>query len=409
MLFRSKLPKSEYTLEEWVEFCEKNPQYLTVNTPSANSLTVNSLETALQKSMTNLLDLINPVEILKQRLTRENIIQRQIEELTEIFTLCQKNDNFTHQDEKHTYNIDIGLLFADSKIYIPPSLEGVLLAYQHLLGHWSVEKTMANLQMFYFPEMYSKTKRFIGSCYPCLLQNSSSRKQLIKSYPIPEHPFEEISMDLCENLNAVKGYQHLLIVQDVLSDYIIILPLKTKKSSEMSRIFMYAVLQHFNVKRIHSDNGPVFRNANWLSLMAALKITIINSSALNPAARGKAERAVALVKNMIKKMLSTASHSTLNWENLPYIVARLMNSTIVPKYGYSPLQMIFGDTELAETQFKLDNYCKPHNSIINSMDKVDKITTDIMTAVLKAQGDLQETKDNYENTINKNKHVLQGF
>ena len=69
----------------------------------------------------------------------------------------------------------------------------------------------------------------------------------------------------------------------------------------------------------------VFRNLEWLQLMAAFNIQIINSLALNPSSRGKAERAVGQVKTLMKKLLATASSETLNWEMLPYIV---MNNTI---------------------------------------------------------------------------------
>jgi hypothetical protein len=129
---------------------------------------------------------------------------------------------------------------------------------------------LANMKLYYFPNMYSTVKKFVSCCYACFLQNSSSRQNILGLYPSPEHPFQEISMDLCENLNKIKGYSHLLVIQDVLTDFLLVFPLKSKKSSEMARIFMYSVLQNFNIKRIHTDNGPVFRHNTWLSLMASL-------------------------------------------------------------------------------------------------------------------------------------------
>jgi hypothetical protein len=111
---------------------------------------------------------------------------------------------------------------------------GLLLAYTHLIGHWGTQKMLWNLKGYYFENMYSVTKRFVACCYSCFLQNSSSRQNKLGLYPIPDYPFQEISMDLCENLNKVGGYSHLLIVQDVLSDFTLIYPLKSKTSQEMS-------------------------------------------------------------------------------------------------------------------------------------------------------------------------------
>jgi hypothetical protein len=86
-------------------------------------------------------------------------------------------------------------------------------------------------------------------------------------------------------------------------------------------------MQSFNLTKIHSDNGPCFKNMQWIKLMASLNIQIVNASALNPSSRGKAERAVQQVKLLMKKFLSTASSDTLNWELLPFLVSKIMNHT----------------------------------------------------------------------------------
>ena len=123
--------------------------------------------------------------------------------------------------------------------------------------------------------------------------------QKIGMYPIPEYPFAEVSMYLCDNLNAVWGYNHLLIIQAVLTDYVLIYPLKSETAQEFSKIFLYSVLRNINIARVHTDNGPVFQNSQWLKLMSSLNIQIINSSARNPSSRGKAEKAVSMVKTLL--------------------------------------------------------------------------------------------------------------
>ncbi len=74
------------------------------------------------------------------------------------------------------------------------------------------------------------------------------------------------------------------------------MPLKSKTAEEVTRALMNSVLMQFNVEVIHSDNGPCFRAAEWLRLMASLKIKVANTAALHPAGRGKVERLVGLVK-----------------------------------------------------------------------------------------------------------------
>ena len=74
--------------------------------------------------------------------------------------------------------------------------------------------------------------------------------------------------------------------------------------------------------------------------MAALNIQIIGSAALHPEGRGQIERLVGTVKTLLKKMLSVKT--SLNWEFLPYLCAKIINSTVSPKTGFTPQSMVFG-------------------------------------------------------------------
>ncbi len=41
-----------------------------------------------------------------------------------------------------------------------------------------------------------------------------------------------------------------------LTDFLLIFPLKSKQAEHVTNILLHSVLQTFDVKRIHSDNGP---------------------------------------------------------------------------------------------------------------------------------------------------------
>ena len=132
---------------------------------------------------------------------------------------------------------------------------GLLLSHVHLIGHKGLVRMLADLESYWFKNMYSVTKKFVTSCYSCFLSYKGKRKQKLGIYPTPSRPFQEITMDLAENLNTSGGYSHLLVLQCTLSDFVIIVPLKTKKSTEISRVLLHSVLMQYNVEKIHSDNG----------------------------------------------------------------------------------------------------------------------------------------------------------
>jgi hypothetical protein len=220
-------------------------------------------------------------------------------------------------------------------------------------------------------------------------------------YPAPQRPFQELMIDLAENLNPVQGYQHLLVVQDVLTDFLILVPLKSKTAEEIDRMITNCVLMQFNVEKIISDNGPGFRNSKVLEHMQALGITIVNTASLHPMGRGSIERVVQSVKLMMRKMLATKP--TFNWKYLPYICAKVFNTTISPKTGFAPSVMVFGSENAGKSFLDLGNIALPHNSIKNNKVHVDQLTTEIAECTRVAREKLIDLRNVTNEKLNKNK------
>ncbi len=404
--FYDRLPKNDFTLEEWAEFCQNNPQYLSINYP-----TVNSMNYAIKRGIENIKDIVSPINILKGRLSRENIINAQKLEMSEIYEKCLKSESYkytkTKNNQKYEYSVETDLLTINqngNKILIPDSLIGPLLAYMHLLGHMGTDKMVKNISInYYFPNMYSLCRQLCQSCYSCFLTYGSSRKNELGKYPTPEYPFQEISVDIAESLNAIKGYRHLLIVQDVLSDYLMIFPLKTKTATEVNRIFMYSVFQHFNIAKVHSDNATCFRNRQLLELWASINIEVINSSAQNPPSRGKAEKAVGTVKTLLKKLLATASSQTLNWEALPFMISKIYNHTVTPRTGFKPIEMIMGSGKTSKAFFEQNDITPIHHTIHNNKTIVEKLTEEVNRLSEIAHKNLDKLKNNRISIENKNR------
>ena len=428
--FYDKLPKHEFTLQEWVTYCADHPEYLTINNPTVNLTEVStSLDKAIDyvsenfhpteiknhsvmysnAGINNLLDLTEPLEILKEKLSRANIIRGQKEEFKDIYTQCLGSDNFeyTNDHEQLSYKLVLDLLMVQEndsyKIMVPNNIVGPLLSYTHLLGHQGVTKMIKNLESYYFPTKYTIIRKFISCCYSCFMTHGSSRKSKLGNYPVPEFPFEEVSVDLAESLNSVGGLSHLLIVQCVLSDFILVYPLKSKSAQEVCKVFLYNVLQSFNVSKVHQDNGPCFRNLQWLQLMATLNIQIVNASANNPSSRGKAERAVGQVKTLIKKLLATASSNTLNWELLPFLVSKLMNHTVTPRTGFKPVEMIFGQDKMAQSFLDRDRLLPVHHLVRANKEQIAHLTEELQNMSSKAQETLIQLRMDTHEKINKNK------
>jgi hypothetical protein len=56
--FYDKLPKDEFTLQEWAKYCEEHPEYLTINAPSVNCLS-STLGTQIGQQLEHTLDFLS--------------------------------------------------------------------------------------------------------------------------------------------------------------------------------------------------------------------------------------------------------------------------------------------------------------------------------------------------------------
>jgi len=401
------LPQVDFTLLEWAQFVEEHPEYLTINDQPPSVTKSHVL--AINAGLANVQAIRTPLEILRAKLSRSNIIIAQKTEFVTIYTKCLASEDFEYIETKagktsgNEYKLVFNLLMINKghyRIYLPPSLVGVLLSLTHLLGHQGLTRMLKDMQSYYFPHMSSITKKFVSRCHPCFLTHKSSRKQTMGFYPVPTRAFEELMMDIAENLNKSGGYSHLLIMQCILTDFCIIVPLKEKTSAEISRAILNSVLQNFNVEKIHSDNGPGFRSTHWCETMAAFGIKIIGSSALHPQGRGQIERLVRTVKTLLQKYL--ASRPTLNWEYLPYIISKVINNTVSPKTGFRPQEMVFGK-ETSGSLFLNNQIAEPHYTVKNNTVLINRLSDEIKEMKDIAISHISESKQLQSQRVNKNR------
>jgi hypothetical protein len=119
------------------------------------------------------------------------------------------------------YMIQEGLLFKYNQLCIPNySMRENLLKEKHsggLAGHFGHDKTFVKLSKSYFyPGMRSEVKRFVDRCRIC--QHSKGRKKnagFHQPLPIPERPWDEISMDFILGLpRTQRGFDSIFVVVD---------------------------------------------------------------------------------------------------------------------------------------------------------------------------------------------------
>ena len=103
-------------------------------------------------------------------MSRSELIRKQKQEFSEIYTQCLGAKDFETEykltDKVFKFKLvsDLLMIYTDFyKIYVPPTMIGVLLSYTHLLGHKGIARMLSDLESYYFENMYTITKNFINN------------------------------------------------------------------------------------------------------------------------------------------------------------------------------------------------------------------------------------------------------
>jgi hypothetical protein len=177
------------------------------------------------------------------------------------------------------YLIQDGLLFKRSQLCIPRcSMRDNLLKEKHsggLARHFGHDKTFAQLSsLYYWPGMREDVKKFLDRCKIC--QHGKGKRQntgLYHPLPIPERPWDEISMDFVLGLpRTKKGSDSIFIVVNRFSKMEHFIPCqKTNDATHIVNLFFREVVRlHGFPRSIVSDRDTKFVGHFWRTLWKRL-------------------------------------------------------------------------------------------------------------------------------------------
>ncbi|XP_071708762.1 uncharacterized protein [Rutidosis leptorrhynchoides] len=128
-------------------------------------------------------------------------------------------------ETKKDYVEQDGFLFKGSRLCIPKdSIRELLIREAHgggLAGHFGINKTLDILsEHFYWPCMDKDVKAVINRCATCFQAKSAFHKGLYTPLPIPNQPWEDLSMNFIVALpRTQRGKDSIMVIVDRAPNY----------------------------------------------------------------------------------------------------------------------------------------------------------------------------------------------
>ena len=261
---------------------------------------------------------------------------------------------------------DEGWLRLNGRIYVPDvdDLRLRVLRSRHdhpTAGHWGQNKTQALILRDYaWPGLRLLVRDYCKSCTAC--GRAKVPRHLpygtLKQLPIPERPWNSISMDLIEQLPNSDGYSAILVVVDRLSKQAIFIPTHdTLTAPELADLFVTHVFSKHGVpSHVTSDRGSEFVSHFFCSLGKALDMRLHFTSGYHPEGDGQTERVNQTLEQYLRIY---CNYQQDNWSRLlplaefAYNNAPNVTTGVSPFFankGYNPAISVYPERDLTSAR-----------------------------------------------------------
>ena len=169
-------------------------------------------------------------------------------------------------------------------------------------GHRGIQPTM----YFYWPTMKQDIPDYVSKCLVCQKTKYDRGKQarlLLPPLPIPDSPWESISMDFIFGLpKSIHGNTGIWTIVDRFSKQAHFIPVKkTIKAQHMANLFISQIFKYHGLPTsIVSDRDPRMTSNFWKGLFENLGTRLNFSSAYHPQTDGQSEIANLTILDLLK-------------------------------------------------------------------------------------------------------------
>jgi hypothetical protein len=247
------------------------------------------------------------------------------------------------------FSLNNGLIYRQQQLVVGQNvgLHTKLIAAFHssaMGGHSGVFATYQRLKkLFYWPGQKTDVELFVKQCQICQQAKHEHCKYpgLLQPLPIPQHSWQDLSMDFVEGLPKSGGYTVILVVVDRLTKYAHFIPVKHPfTASQIAQLFFTHIVKLHGLPRsIVSDRDKIFTSTLWQELFRLAGTKLHLSSAYHPQSDGQTER----INQCLEMFLRCAVHQTPSqWSKWLDSAELWYNSCYHSSLKCSPFKALYG-------------------------------------------------------------------
>jgi hypothetical protein len=244
-----------------------------------------------------------------------------------------------------------GLLwFKSDRLYVPDDLDLQTRILQECHdtptgGHLGKDKTLEQVKRrFYWPGMDQTIVAYVTSCDSCQRNKPSQQSPMgpLMSLPIPEYPWQWVSLDLIINLpRSRSGNDAILVFVCRLTKMVhYVATTSNVTAPQLATIFMREVVRLHGVpEAILSDRDPRFTAHFWRAFWEQLGTTLTMSTAYHPQTDGQTERSNRTLEEMLRSRVNFAQN---DWDQHLAAAELAVNNAQQASSGFSPFYLNTG-------------------------------------------------------------------
>jgi hypothetical protein len=216
-----------------------------------------------------------------------------------------------------------------------------------LAAHGGAKCTTTFLEKsYYWPNLKDYAEEYVKTCLTCQQNRTLNKKQagLLQPLPIPEGPWESVSMDFMVSLPS-KGFDAIMVVVDRFSKMAHFIPTKDEAmAQETGRSFFSHIFKHHGLpKNIVSDRNPKFISKFWRALWKRMGSELKMSTSFRPQTDGQTEKVNMVIQQFLRNYVAANQQ---DWVDHLELVEFCYSNSAHSAIGSTPFQMVTGKSPL---------------------------------------------------------------